>query len=179
MCFRTTDIVVTFVLLNHLLRRGTGKGASATVGGLVKLRPGAIAVVISRKRTIPRSSFRHIVPVRRVHPKSVILIGPKRQVTISNVIARNDSCMSRDVLDNRPMTMSGRGSTGIFTNAVGRGKDFHFQTRGVNASALLTGVVRVIRSTRKDGTPIRRLISGVTKVFIPAVVNVTILTFVT
>lgn len=169
MCCRTTAIVVTFMLINGLVRRGTGKGASATVHGLVKLRPQATHIIGSNER---RS-----VLVTRLRINSGIDIHPNRRVPISKIVIKKGAFVSRDVVDNRPVPMRGGRNSGILTNAVGRGNTFAVATRGIKGGAILTRVVHVIRRTRKSGTPIRHVISGIATIFIPIILTITIFAF--
>lgn len=163
-------MVVTFILAKGLVRRHTGKGASGTVHGLVKVRPGMTHML--------HGKIRRRVLVSRLRMKSLMIIHPKRRVPISNRLSRNSSCISRDVVDNRPVPIRGGGNSGMLTKAVGRHNSFVVDTARINDRAILTHVVRVIRRTRKDGTPIRHVISHVAKVFIPIILKVTVLAFV-
>lgn len=158
------------MLANGLVRRHTGNGASATVGGLVKLRPGITHVI--------HGNVRRRILVSRLRIKSLIIIHPNRRVPISKVLTRKRSFMSRDVVDNRPVPIRGGRKSGILTKAVGRQNSFVVGTSRMKDRAMLTHVVHVMRRTRKDGTPMRHVISHMAKVFIPIILNVTVLAFI-
>lgn len=153
--------------MKGVLRTRSGKGAASTLGDLVGLTPGATALLHSKGR--------RRISVSRMEEKSRFIMEPKRGVPISKVILRKGDTMSRTTLAKRDVPMSGTRKSGISTTAVGRSNFLHYRTAEINRSAALSRVVRVMDSTTTAGTPVTGITSGISKMFIPTIVSVTII----
>lgn len=164
-CFRSTTVVLALVAIKGVLRSRTGKGAASTLGDLVQLTPGATAMIQSKGRIA--------ISVARIQRKSAFIIHPNRGVPISKVILRKDDTIGRTTLAKRDVPMSGRGNSSIDTTAAGRSKFLHYRTAHINRSAALSRVVGVMSSTTTAGTPVTGVTSGMSNVFMPAIVAVT------
>lgn len=164
-CFRSTTVVLALVAINGALRTHSGNGAASTLGDLVGLTPGDTMVLGSNRRGA--------IPVSAMRGSSVFLMHPNRDVPTSNIVVRNRDTMSRSTLANRDVPMSGTTKSGISTTAIGQSKFLGYHTVRMNRSAALSRVVGVIDSTTTAGTPVTGVTSGISNVFIPTMVVVT------
>lgn len=165
-CCRSTTVVLALVAINGALRSCSGKGAASTVGDLVGLTPSATAIVQGKRRMA--------IGTRSIQINSRFVIGTKRDVPISNIVVGNSTTISRSTLANRDIPISGTRNSGISTTAVGRSNFVGYHTISINRSATLTGVVRVISSTSTAGTPVTGVTSGISNIFIPTIVTVSV-----
>lgn len=166
-CFRSTTVVLALVAIKGVLRTQSGKGAASTLGNLVGLTPGATIIIQGKRRTA--------IPVRRIQGNSIFIMHPNRGVPISKIILRKGDTIGRTTLAKRDVPISGGPKSTISTTAMGRSKFVQYRTAQMNRSAALSRVVGVIDSTTTAGTPVTGVTSEISKIFIPTIVDVTII----
>ncbi len=167
LCCRSTTIIIALMVLNGFFREHDGTGATGTLRGLVRLSPSATILLGSNGRCR--------VPATRVGIKSVLVVGSNTGVPLSTVIASNVDSIGRTVLANRDLPVSGGVNSGICNNDLGLSNILCTGIARANRSAALSGVVGFMRRTRSGGTPVSGATSGITNIFMPTMVNVTLM----
>lgn len=152
--------------VDRTLRACSVSGTHRSVHSLVSVTPG--------RTLVQEKGGRVVVRISSVRVSSVVVMGPKRGVTVSKVIMGNLSSIGRTTVAKRSIPISGAPSSRIFTKALGRRNLLRIGIAGRISSAAVTGVVRLIRRTRTRHTPSRTFISGFTGCCAPLVVLMTL-----
>jgi P-type Cu+ transporter len=169
--YDTTATIIALILLGKLLEARAKGQTSAAIKKLIGLQAKTARVVLP-------SGQETDVPIENVHAGDVVVVRPGEKIATDGELLEGASSVDESMLTGESLpTEKITGST-VFGGTVNKTGRFTFRATKVGADTALAQIVRLVEEAQGSKAPIQRLADTISSVFVPAVVVISILTFV-
>ncbi len=169
--FEAAAVITTLVLLGQMLelraRSATGKAIRALLG----LAP-------KTARRVRADGSEEDVPLEQVHVGDVLRVRPGEKVPVDGEVVEGHSSVDESMITGEPVPAEktiGEKVTGATVNGTG---SLLMRATRVGKDTMLSQIVRMVAEAQRSRAPIQALADKVSGWFVPAVVLVSITTFV-
>jgi len=170
--FEAAAVIVTLILLGQVLElRARGR----TQGAIKQL----LGMAATTARRIDDDGAEHDVPLEQVVAGDRLRVRPGEKVPVDGEVLEGDSSIDESMVTGEPMPVpKGAGDAVIGATINGTGT-LVMRADRVGAETLLSRIVGMVAEAQRSRAPIQRLADVVAGYFVPAVILVSIATFVT
>ena len=166
--FESSAVVVTLVLLGKWLEARAKQQTTAEIRALHGLRP-TVAHLLGRDGEVD-------VPLGEVLVGDRLAIKPGERVPADGLLLDGQTEVDESMLTGEPLPVSkasGASLTGGSINGDGR---IVMQVQAVGQETVLSHIIRLVEDAQAAKAPIQRLVDQVSRVFVPVVVVLAVLT---
>jgi Cu+-exporting ATPase len=168
--YEAVGVIITLILLGRLLEVRAKAGTGEAIRKLIGLQ--------ARTATVVRNGVEIDLPVEHVVPGDVIVVRPGEKVPVDGVVIDGRSTLDESMVTGESIPVSkGVGDTviGATINQTGA---FRFEATNVGADSMLAQIIKLVEQAQGSKAPIQRLADLVSSYFVPAVMFIAIITFV-
>ncbi len=168
--FESAAVITTLVLLGQVLElRARGRTSSA-IHGLLGLAP----------RTARRihGGSESDVPIEQVVVGDRLRIRPGEKVPVDGRVVEGQSSVDESMVSGEPIPVEKHVGDGVIGGTVNGTGALVMQAERVGAGTMLAQIVALVSTAQRSRAPIQRLADKVSGWFVPAVVAVSVATFV-
>jgi len=165
--FEPAAVIITLVLLGQVLELRARSQTSSAVKSLLKLTP----------KTAHFPDGREVL-VSAVKVGDLLRLRPGETLPVDGVIVEGNSSVDESMVTGESLPVekaAGSKVTGGTLNGTG---SFILRAERVGADSLLSQIVKLVSDAQRTRPPIQKLADRVAGIFVPAVVLVSILTFI-
>ena len=168
--FEASAVIITLVLLGKHLESRAKRATTSAIRQLMDLRPPTATV----RRP---DGTEEAVPVSRVGVGDVVVVRPGERVPVDGEVISGMSEVDESLLTGESVPVAkttGEAVTGGAVNTVGY---LEVCTTAVGEDSTLARIVRLVEAAQSGKARVQRLVDRVSRVFVPIVVAIAILTF--
>ncbi|MCL6682412.1 copper-transporting P-type ATPase [Sphingomonas alba] len=169
--YEAAAVITTLVLLGQVLelraRSATGKAIRALLG----LAP-------KTARRVNADGSEEDIPLEHVHVGDLLRIRPGEKIPVDGVVAEGHSSVDESMVSGEPVAVektTGEKVTGATVNGTG---SLLMRAERVGRDTMLSQIVRMVAEAQRSRAPIQKLADQVSGWFVPAVVLVSVATFI-
>jgi Cu+-exporting ATPase len=169
--FEAAAVITTLVLLGQVLELRARSQTSNAIRSLLGLAP-------KTARVVEHNGPEKDIPLDQVHPGDLLRVRPGEKVPVDGVILEGTSSVDESMVTGEPIPVdknTGSRVTGGTVNGTG---SFVMRAERVGEDTLLAQIVRMVSEAQRSRAPIQKLADKVSSFFVPAVVLVSLLTFI-
>src|SRR6185312_4735560 len=168
--FEAAAAIVTLVLLGQVLELRARSRTSAAIRALLDLAP--------RSARVLHNGSEQDVPLDQVHPGDRIRVRPGEKIPVDGAVLEGRSSVDESMItgESAPVEkIEGARVIGATVNAFG---SFIMRADRVGSETLLAQIVNMVSQAQRSRAPIQRLADKVAGWFVPAVIVLSVLTFI-
>ena len=168
--FEAAAVIVTLVLLGQVLELRARRRTSEAIRALLGLAPNTAT------RVRPDGTDED-VPIDAVSVGDRLRVRPGERVPTDGVVREGASAVDESMVTGEPIPVEkipGASLTGGTVNGTG---SLIMEATRVGAETLLSRIVRMVSDAQRSKAPIQRLADAVSGYFVPAVILVSLVTF--
>jgi Cu+-exporting ATPase len=170
--FEPAAVITTLVLLGQVLELRARRQTGSAIRALLGLTP-------KTARRLREDGVEEDVPLDQVVPGDRLRIRPGEKIPVDGTVIEGASSVDESMLTGEPIAVEkGKGDQVIGGTVNGTGM-LVIRAQRVGAETTLAQIVRMVSESRRTRAPIQRLADMVSGYFVPAVVLVAAITFVT
>lgn len=169
--FDSAAVIVVLVLLGQVMELRARSQTSGAIRALLGLVP-------KTARRIEADGREAEVPITEIASGNKIRIRPGEKVPADGVVIEGNSTLDESMITGEPIPVEksvGAKLTGGTVNGTG---GLVMQVERVGGDTLLSQIVRMVSDAQRSRAPIEALVNKASLFFVPAVIGVSILTFV-
>ncbi len=167
--FETSAMLITFIRFGKWLEaRAKGKAGEALRKLLQLQADRALLLVDGEEKEVPAS---------RVKVGDLLVVRPGEKVPVDGEVVKGESAVDESMVTGESVPVDkepGSAVTGATLNQSGR---LIIRATRVGEETVLSQIVRMVEEAQGDKAPIQRLADAVSNIFVPAVVAVSLATF--
>ncbi|HEY0070412.1 MAG TPA: heavy metal translocating P-type ATPase [Chloroflexia bacterium] len=169
--FEVAAVIITLVLLGRFLEARARGRTSEAIRKLVGLQP--------RTATVLRAGVEEQLPIGSVLPGDLLLVRPGEKIPVDGVVVDGESSVDESMLTGESLPVEKQpGSTVIGATLNGQGL-LRFRATRVGRQTVLAQIVKLVEEAQGSKAPIQALADRVAGVFVPVVLGIALLTFLT
>ena len=168
--FEAAAVIVTLVLLGQVLELRARSQTGAALRALLGLAP-------KTARRVRDDGSEEDVPLDAVRVGERLRVRPGEKVPVDGVVVDGASAVDESMISGEPVPVAkqvGDPVTGATVNGTGA---LLIRAERVGAETLLSQIVRMVAEAQRSRAPIQRLADVVAGYFVPAVLAVSLVTF--
>ena len=168
--FDSSIMIVTFVLTGRLLEeRAKGSTASA-IRALMGLAPKTARLVTDGELSE--------VPVATIRPCDLLEVRAGDKVPVDGVLRSGEGFVDESMISGEPLAVAKQKGDKVLAGTIVKRGTFVMRASSVGDQTVLSGIIRMVQQAQASKAPVQRVVDRVALVFVPAVVAVSLLTFV-
>ncbi len=169
--FEAAAIIVALINLGAALEmRARGKTSQA-IKRLIGLQPKTARVV--------RDGQELDIPIDEVALDDTIRVRPGERIAVDGVIVDGHSSVDESMLTGEPLAAQKKSGDSVVTGTINKSGSFLFKAKKIGKDTALAQIINMVRNAQSSKPEIGRLVDKVAAVFVPSVLIIAILTFLT
>jgi Cu+-exporting ATPase len=169
--YDTAAAIITLILLGRTLEARAKGRASEAIRRLAALQVKTARVL--------RDGRPQTVPIAEVVVGDIVLVRPGERLPVDGEVTRGQSAVDESMVTGESIPVEkavGDAVTGGTVNLTGA---FRFRATRVGAETVLARIIQLVEEAQGSKAPIQRVADRVASVFVPVVIGIAALTFVT
>ena len=167
--FDTAAIIIALVLLGRLLETLAKARTSQAISRLMSLRPKTARVL--------RGGDENETPVDRIVPGAMVVIRPGERLPVDGEVVQGYSSVDESMLTGESLPVEKTVGTQVYGGTINSAGFFTFVAGKVGRDTMLSQIIRMVEEAQGSRAPIQRLADRVAAFFVPAVLGVSIVSF--
>ncbi|MDE2310407.1 MAG: copper-translocating P-type ATPase [Betaproteobacteria bacterium] len=169
--FEASATIITLVLLGKLLEaRAKGK-ASAALEALINLQP--------KLAHVERNGSFQDIPADQVRPGDIFLVRPGESVPVDGVVLEGASSMDESMLTGESLPQAKHADDKVYTATSNQHGLLKCRAVAVGAQTQLAAIIRLVEQAQGSKAPIQKLADKISGIFVPVVLAIATVTFIT
>jgi P-type Cu+ transporter len=169
--FDTSALIITLILLGRLLEARARGRTSEAIKKLAGLRAKTARVV--------RGDEEVDVPIEDVRVGDVVVVRPGEKVPVDGRVVFGGSAVEEAMITGEPMPVEKRVGDEVIGATINKTGAFRFAATKVGEDTALSQIMRMVEEAQGSKAPIQRLADRISGVFVPVVMVLAAITFLT
>ena len=167
--FESAAFVVTFVLLGQVFEERMRNNASNAIEKLVDLQ--------AKEAEVMRDGQLIKIPLEEVVTGDLIRVKPGQKIAVDGVITEGSSTIDESMVTGESMPVAKNVGDKVIGSTINSNGTFMFKAEKVGKDTMLSQIVELVKKAQNSHAPIQNLTDKVSEIFVPAVLILSILTF--
>lgn len=169
--FEAAAVIVTLVLLGQVMELRARSKTGSAIRALLGLAPKTARIVRS-------NGAEEDIPVEHIHKDDLLRVRPGERIPVDGVVVEGATSIDESMITGEPIPVEKNPDdkvTGATINTTG---SILIRAERVGQETLLAQIVEMVSEAQRSRAPIQRLADLVSGYFVPIVIAVAILTFI-
>ena len=167
--FESAAFVITFVLLGQVFEERMRNNASNAIEKLVDLQ--------AKEAEVMRDGKLVKIPLDQVVKGDLIRVKPGQKIAVDGVITEGSSTVDESMVTGESMPVTKKIGDKVIGSTINSNGTFMFKAEKVGSDTMLSQIVELVKKAQNSHAPIQNLTDKVSEIFVPAVLILSILTF--
>jgi Cu+-exporting ATPase len=169
--FEAAAAITALVLLGQVLELRARSRTSNAIRALLKLSPKTARLVRDDGTEID-------MPLEHIQPGDKLRVRPGEKIPVDGVVLEGSSSVDESLMTGEPIPVEKSEGGRVISGTVNGTGSFMMRAERVGSETLLAQIVRMVSEAQRSRAPVQQLADRVSGSFVPAVVLVAILAFV-
>lgn len=167
--FESSAMIITLVLFGQWLETLSKGRASNAIEKLLALQP--------KTARIKRSGEWLEVPVKEMRVNDIFMVRPGESIPVDGDVIEGESAVNESMLTGESLPVSKKVGDSLFAATQNQNGSLTVKAKKVGSDTALAGIIRLVEQAQNSKAPIQRLADQVSEVFVPAVIAISVITF--
>jgi P-type Cu2+ transporter len=169
--YEAAAVVIAFISLGKLLEEKAKSNTSSAIKKLMGLQPKTVHAIIDGQE--------QDLPIQAVHSGYTIVVKPGEKIPVDGVVSRGSSFVDESMISGEPVPVEKNEGKKVFAGTVNQKGSFQFKAEKVGADTLLAQIIKMVQEAQGSKAPVQKLVDKIAGIFVPIVIGISILTFLT
>ena len=170
--FEAAAAITVLVLLGQVLELRARSRTSSAIRALLDLAP-------KTARRIASDHSENDIPLSEVRVGDRLRVRPGEKIPVDGVVVSGSSFVDESMVTGESIPVEKREGGKVIGGTLNGTGSFVLRAEHVGGETVLAQIVRLVGEAQRSRAPIQRLADKVSAIFVPAVVAVAIITFIT
>ncbi|MCK7555334.1 copper-translocating P-type ATPase [Chitinophaga sedimenti] len=170
--FEAAAVIIAFISLGKLMEERAKSNTSSALKKLMGLQPKTVTVVQSDGQTKE-------MPIAQVKVNDVLLVRPGEQIPVDGQLVSGDSYVDESTITGEPVPAGKATGDHVFAGTINQKGSFRMAAEKVGADTVLSQIIRMVREAQGSKAPVQQLTDKIAGIFVPVVIGIAVLTFIT
>ena len=168
--FEAAAAITTLVLLGQVLELRARRRTGAALRALLDLSPKTARILRNGEETD--------IALADVKPGDRLRVRPGEKVPVDGVVLDGNSSVDESMITGESMPVEKEKGSRVVGGTVAGAGSFIMQAEHVGSETMLAQIVQLVSKAQRSRAPIQRLADKVAGWFVPAVIGISVLTFI-
>lgn len=169
--FEAAAVIITLVLLGQVLELKARDKTSSAIKALLGLSP-------KTARIVRADGTEEDIPLEKVVANDLLRVRPGEKIPVDGEIIEGNSTIDESMVTGEPLPVSKKQGDIVTGATINGNGSFIMKAVRVGNDTLLAQIVKMVSEAQRSRAPIQGLADKVAGYFVPAVVGISMLTFI-
>jgi P-type Cu+ transporter len=169
--FEATAVILTLALLGQLLEARAHSQTSGAIKELLKLAP--------TEATIIKDGYDQRISIQDIVAGDLLRIKPGDKIPVDGKITEGEGSIDEAMITGEPIPVDKRAGDKVTSGTINGNSSFVMVAEKVGAETLLAQIIQLVNAASRSKAPIQKLTDTISGYFVPLVVIIAVITFVT
>jgi P-type Cu+ transporter len=169
--FETAAVIIALILVGRWMEARAKSRTGAAIRALMELQPPTARVL--------RGGSEVEVRLREVRAGDIVVVRPGEKLPVDGVVTLGQSTVDESMLTGESMPVEKRVGDTVTGATVNRAGSFQFRATRVGKTTALAQIIKLVQDAQGSKAPVQRLADRISAVFVPIVIVIALVTFVT
>ena len=170
MYFDTAAVIITLILLGRLLEAKAKDHTSDAIKKLLGLK--------AKTARILRNGKEIDIPIEDVKIGDLIRVRPGEKIAVDGIVTDGFSSIDESMVTGESMPVDKTVGANVIGSTINKSGSFVFKATKVGSETMLSRIVEMVKEAQSSRAPIQRMADEVSAYFVPAVLMISVATFV-
>lgn len=170
--FEAAGVIITFILLGRMMEEKAKGNTSAALKKLMGLQPKNVTV-------LQADGGENLVPIEQVQKDDLLLVKPGEKIAVDGMVTGGESYVDESMLSGEPLPVLKTEGEKVFAGTINQKGSFRFRALKVGKDTMLAQIIRMVQDAQGSKAPVQKLVDKIAGIFVPVVIGIALLTFVT
>lgn len=170
--YEASVMIVSFVLLGKLLEERAKMNTSSAIKSLISLQPKVASILDERSGNFIE------VPISDLNKGDIVMVKPGERIPVDGEVTKDESWVDESAVSGEPLPVFKQPGSKVLSGTVNGNNSFLFRAEKVGSETLLSRIIEMVREAQGSRAPVQRLADKIASIFVPAVLGISLLTFV-
>ncbi len=168
--FESVCVILTLVIMGQMLEAGAHQKTGKAIEALMNLSPETANLIINENEKK--------VALSEVKINDILRVKPGEKVPVDGKIIEGNSNIDESMITGEPMPAEKKTGDRVTSGTINGNGTFLMKTEKIGDETLLSKIIKMVNDASRSKAPIQKLADRVAKIFVPAVIGISVLTFV-
>lgn len=169
--YEAAAVVIAFISLGKLLEEKAKSNTSSAIKKLMGLQPKTVRVIID--------NVEKELPVAAVKAGHIIVVRPGEKIPVDGSLVSGYSFVDESMISGEPIPAEKKVGAKVFAGTINQKGSFQFEAEKVGSDTILAHIIKMVQEAQGSKAPVQRLVDKIAGVFVPVVIGIAVLTFIT
>ncbi|MBT1699274.1 heavy metal translocating P-type ATPase [Fulvivirgaceae bacterium PWU4] len=169
--YEAAAVVIAFISLGKLLEEKAKSNTSLAIKKLMGLQPKTVRAIID--------GVEQEIPIASVKVGHKILVRPGEKIPVDGVVISGSSYVDESMISGEPVPVEKSAGEKVFAGTVNQKGSFYFEAQKVGGDTVLAHIIKMVQQAQGSKAPVQKLVDKIAGIFVPIVIGIAILTFIT
>ncbi|WP_422359423.1 heavy metal translocating P-type ATPase [Reichenbachiella sp.] len=170
MYFESATVILTLVLLGQLLEARAHKKTNSAVKQLLELAPNK-AIRVENGEEVE-------ISIDHIKVGDILRVKPGDKIPVDGEITEGESVIDESMITGESVSVQKRIDDQVSAGTINGKQSFLMEARKVGTDTLLAQIIDMVKQASRSRAPIQKLADKISSYFVPAVVGVSVVTFI-
>lgn len=166
--FESSALIIAIVLLGRWLESLSSSQAREAIQSLITLQP--------RTATLFKAGELTEVPVDSLKIGDVVLVKPGEKLPVDGTVVNGSSSVDESMMTGESLPVLKEVGSNVYAATVNLDGTLQIRSTAIGSATLHQDIVRAVEKAQATRAPLQRLADAVSERFVPAVINISLLT---
>ena len=169
--YEAAAVVIAFISLGKLLEEKAKSNTSSAIKKLMGLQPKTVRAIVD--------GVEREIPIASVKVGLKILVRPGEKIPVDGVVVNGSSYVDESMISGEPVPVEKSAGEKVFAGTINQKGSFQLQAEKVGGDTILAQIIKMVQQAQGSKAPVQRLVDKISGIFVPIVIGISILTFIT
>ena len=169
--YEAAAVVIAFISLGKLLEERAKSNTGSALKKLMGLQPKTVRVLMN--------GVEMEFPVAAVQVGYTILVRPGEKIPVDGVVINGSSYVDESMISGEPVAVEKKAGEKVFAGTINQKGSFQFEAHKVGGDTILAQIIKMVQEAQGSKAPVQKLVDKIAGIFVPVVIGISILTFIT
>ncbi len=168
--FEAVCVILTLVIVGQLMEAAAHKKTGNAIRELMNLSPDEAHLIVDGQEKK--------VLLSQVKKGDLLKVKPGEKIPVDGKITEGNSVVDESMITGEPVPVEKKTGDQVTSGTINGNQTFVMKAEKVGDETLLSHIIRMVNEASRSKAPIQKLTDKVSKVFVPAVIGIAVLTFI-
>lgn len=168
--FETSAVIIALIYLGKFLEHNAKSKTNSAIKKLINYQ--------SKFATIIKDGNELQVPVEEIKINDILIVKPGEKIAVDGVVVSGSSYVDQSILTGESLPIQKSENSNVYSGTMNIDGYLHFKATKIGLDTMLSRIIEQVEKAQNTKAPIQNLADTASKYFIPAVLVVSVLTFI-
>lgn len=169
--YEAAAVIIAFISLGKLLEERAKSNTSSAIKKLMGLQPKTVRAIVDGNE--------QEIPIASVQVGNIIVVRPGEKIPVDGVVTAGSSYVDESMITGEPIPVEKKKEEKVFAGTVNQKGSFQFMAEKVGGDTILAQIIKMVQEAQGSKAPVQKLVDKIAGIFVPIVIGISILTFIT